>query len=420
METNNLSHFIPESSQHTMTPNAASNIIILDDVETDSLCYGEYINRSGNKTHIATCCCDCEDFDNLCTSICCGRSKSRRGKILSNALADIVDRMRIPWSGGARKLTSFNFNIDFVLSLIVIFVFLFVSTHSLIGTILCIFMMPVLLYIRFFTQRIELTKQQETTPKTKILFPFYLILNTLIVYFILFNLILKKDLNNEGTILYNLFIIGAIIIHITLRTIKPGFVKRNNTIPLKNVKYEDNYCSKCNLKRHFNNRIGHCPVCDGCIMDRDHHCFWVNNCIGYNNHQLFIFYILYLNLLFIYTFRLNTTFLGNLKCKFGVLWSSPIVDNESFSCLFDIYYVTFSHALSFVLTIQLVPIILYLTMLFSQQFVYISIGYTQYQLYKISQRNIRFSLVYFVGNTFSLKEMIKNWLNFVGARKRDI
>jgi len=40
----------------------------------------------------------------------------------------------------------------------------------------------------------------------------------------------------------------------------------------------------------------HCIICDICIEDFDHHCFWVNNCIGGNNLSTFIIFLLSVSL----------------------------------------------------------------------------------------------------------------------------
>lgn len=38
-------------------------------------------------------------------------------------------------------------------------------------------------------------------------------------------------------------------------------------------------------------RSKHCSVCNKCVERYDHHCPWINNCIGVKNHNLFISFI---------------------------------------------------------------------------------------------------------------------------------
>lgn len=41
----------------------------------------------------------------------------------------------------------------------------------------------------------------------------------------------------------------------------------------------------CNTARH---RTVHCPRCNRCVSELDHHCIWLNNCIGHRNYGIFI------------------------------------------------------------------------------------------------------------------------------------
>ena len=45
----------------------------------------------------------------------------------------------------------------------------------------------------------------------------------------------------------------------------------------------------------------HCSVCHACILDHDHHCPWINNCLGLFNKKYFILFNLYAFLSVIYT-----------------------------------------------------------------------------------------------------------------------
>mmetsp|Transcript_24137 Transcript_24137/g.62173 ORF Transcript_24137/g.62173 Transcript_24137/m.62173 type:complete len:450 (+) Transcript_24137:101-1450(+) len=49
---------------------------------------------------------------------------------------------------------------------------------------------------------------------------------------------------------------------------------------------ELNYCYICQIEVH--KRSKHCKVCRKCVSVFDHHCVWLNNCIGAPNYRLFL------------------------------------------------------------------------------------------------------------------------------------
>lgn len=51
-------------------------------------------------------------------------------------------------------------------------------------------------------------------------------------------------------------------------------------------------CSKCDAYRPP--RAHHCRICNRCVLQLDHHCPWLNNCIGYRNYRYFILAVTYL------------------------------------------------------------------------------------------------------------------------------
>ncbi|RDB17708.1 Palmitoyltransferase AKR1 [Hypsizygus marmoreus] len=49
------------------------------------------------------------------------------------------------------------------------------------------------------------------------------------------------------------------------------------------------FCIQCMARKPL--RSKHCRVCDKCIARSDHHCPWVWNCVGANNHRQFVIFV---------------------------------------------------------------------------------------------------------------------------------
>ena len=47
-------------------------------------------------------------------------------------------------------------------------------------------------------------------------------------------------------------------------------------------------CNRCNIIAPRSLKISHCPICEVCVMNQDHHCPWTGKCIG--KYNLISFY----------------------------------------------------------------------------------------------------------------------------------
>jgi palmitoyltransferase len=79
----------------------------------------------------------------------------------------------------------------------------------------------------------------------------------------------------------------------------PGFVPRRegglsglDTYLIEGLRagrLDRQFCPTCLVFRPL--RAKHCRVCDRCVVRFDHHCPWINNCVGYANHRYFYLWL---------------------------------------------------------------------------------------------------------------------------------
>jgi palmitoyltransferase len=74
---------------------------------------------------------------------------------------------------------------------------------------------------------------------------------------------------------------------------QPGYLEKKQNFEFVEVLQEfqsSSVCPECEVLRTPRSR--HCNLCKRCVDRFDHHCPWVNNCIGKNNFRYFYCFIL--------------------------------------------------------------------------------------------------------------------------------
>nr|XP_057915565.1 palmitoyltransferase ZDHHC23-B [Doryrhamphus excisus] len=260
--------------------------------EEDVLCCCEYINRHGERSHVAACCCDCEDLDDVCDRVF--KREPQNPESLSRVAAVFSDRLRVPWLwGGAQKVDP-----SIIPPLLVLPVLLHLAAvHPLLGVLVLTILPVLVLWYYYFTHR----------KKGRTLFFLSLALFSLAYMYYLFIMeVLPRG--DVGTFQVAVVTGGVLLTLLCLIQTKrgPGFVRPNQEslpAPLSGgtpyVKVADqmglsqeaelnrkNWCHICEVSRPA--RAGHCRICGVCVLRHDHHCVWINSCVGQANHRSFL------------------------------------------------------------------------------------------------------------------------------------
>lgn len=378
---------------------------------SEGLCCCEYENIKGERSHVLAVLCDCEAVDSCCDF--CLRCQPIPEKKLLEVIDTVEDRCRIPYCGGALKLS-----LEACLPVLILLSLLCIGSSGFYYTLICIpSYIPIILFLaRLFSMRGRTRIYVNTTyASTIILFIIFITIVTA------FRKILLWEIMTLCTMAY--FCLQSV------RNVQkdPGYLKpdklqqphSSTTTPSlveSEVTWVDSppnsnnrtivHCDQCQLKRPL--RSGHCKTCVSCVIERDHHCVWLDTCIGKYNHRSFFFCLLISTATLSYGTHLTWTTLCTPEIYLD--WFLFPAD-----CRF--IYNDFPSGLSVAGACYATLILFFILLLFLQQCILISQNVTGRELHnaKVARRTKWFGFVA-TGNVNN-KGFSKNWIDFLKKRR---
>uniref|UniRef100_A0A8C5V2L7 Palmitoyltransferase n=3 Tax=Microcebus murinus TaxID=30608 RepID=A0A8C5V2L7_MICMU len=144
---------------------------------------------------------------------------------------------------------------------------------------------------------------------------------------------------------YLLLIVNLFFFTVTCITNPAIITKANELLFLQVYEFDEVMfpknmkCSTCDLRKPA--RSKHCGVCNWCVHRFDHHCVWVNNCIGAWNIRYFLIYLLTLTASAVTMAIVCTTFLVHLVLVSDLYEEAYIDDLGHFQAMDTVFLVEY-------------------------------------------------------------------------------
>ncbi|CAH0555689.1 unnamed protein product [Brassicogethes aeneus] len=344
------------------------------------LCCCEYYDINNERNHILACLCNCVDLDEAFDNLVSGKRVTDHNK---RAVMDTIqDRLRIPWRGGAKQIS-----IDAILPIFILPVILLIAANSLWWTIFSFTTMLVFLGLlfRFLIRNLPYTK----------FFLMWTITTTVVLYCIFeFIVIPFLEILLEENIALSLFIFGYVMSAYKCKV-------NANQLGVEESEAENGYGK-------YSNKLDNCLICNKGIPDKDHHCIWLDCCIGKHNQCWFILSITCASVSLFYSSNLTLTSV----CHPFTLYKTILLPDD---CS-DVYH-QFELGLSFVAALYSIFIAVCLLILLFQQILFVSIGISPKEWRKFSKLSKLFcGLTAYRPNS---KGLIRNWLRIIPICQRN-
>jgi len=146
-------------------------------------------------------------------------------------------------------------------------------------------------------------------------------------------------------------------------------------------------CRKCIPPRYKPPRAHHCKECKRCVLRMDHHCMWVNNCLGHANYKSFVLFLLYVLSACVHCLVLTMSYTiysmhSRHREKTALRAATRLTENPQSAILTSGYYVVVSSVLQMFCVSMLMPLCIALAILFGWHVYLVSRNLTTIEFYE--------------------------------------
>lgn len=347
-----------------------------------SLCCCEYIDLNGEDSHILGCCCNCHEVDACFERLITGKKVS--WKIINNIMLSGSDRLRIPWFGGARKVS-----LDALLPVVLLSIFIFCAAQGVWMSVVAFAFLPIFLIYAHFLY-MKLYSQTH-------FFYSWTITSTLFIFtlfeFVGVNILEIRE--DENLAFFSLTVAVLFSIYKVRQKERMSYVVSEFQQDPSNL---NNYCLDCNIRVPA--RAFHCYTCQVCIMRRDQHCAWLNCCIAQYNHSWYMLFLIFnFSQLVLCSNLILTT-----ACHPFKVWGAIMLPDD---CS-DVYYDS-QFAICFVTSLYCVEASIFVGAVLVHECWLITIGMTGHEFRNRNRRTLCCGLL--ASRPYS-KGFLRNWIYY--------
>ncbi|XP_059173191.1 palmitoyltransferase ZDHHC23-like [Physella acuta] len=391
----------------------------------ESLCCCEYQNMHGEKSHVLASCCDCEALDETFDRIF--KCEKVPDSTIDRLINTISDRCRIPscFGGGAVQLRP-----DVVAPVLIVPTCLCLATLHPVMTVVVFLFMP--LFVLTFH---ALWRRQKKNRRTYF-FYYWGITSVISCYcvFQFFVVAFREVLLWEILTVFTCMMVMFYFLHLTKQDPDSLLVEYKSRPSHKRTASNDLLLGSAHLYDQVNDaslpqgtdegdltvvsvdsskqrstgnpdlpaRAGYCKICEAYIAVRDHHCIWIDSCVGGPNHRSFLLAMI----MFVFTglYAAHLTFTTICTPKMYYDWF--LLPND---CRW--LYVDFLTAICFVTAVYCVIVSSLMCLGLTYQFILISQNVTSHELVHSHRQGLTRCGLYARDNPYN-KGFLRNWMEF--------